>query len=84
MEFCAKREGVRHEFPSAFYAYHIKGGCRTFFGVTVANDGRIIDDEQNPEAFRSITVAGIFISKDITQGFRVCVWQIAGLIVRST
>ena len=41
-------EGVGFNLDDEFFNYHFNGGIRTFFGVTIDNNGFPLFDEQQP------------------------------------
>jgi hypothetical protein len=52
MQARAKMEGVRHDLPLGFYQVAYEQGTRTFFGVTLDDDGNLLEDVQQPVFFR--------------------------------
>jgi hypothetical protein len=53
ISFRARHEGVGYELNPKFFLGGLHGGCRSFFGVTVGDDGQLLKDEQFPEYFAS-------------------------------
>ncbi len=49
----AANEGKRHTLPRALYKAWFDLGIRTFFGVRVNASGTLIEDQQNPEVFKT-------------------------------
>jgi len=53
MQKRAESEGVSHELGLNFYSTSLGKGVREFFGLTISNDGHLIEDKQNPEFFKT-------------------------------
>jgi hypothetical protein len=51
MEARARDEGMKHDLTEDWYSAALKMGIRSFFGVEVTSDGRVLTDEQNPSFF---------------------------------
>jgi hypothetical protein len=47
----AEMEGVEHSLPRDFYHISHERGVRTFFGVTLDDDGNLLEDVQQPAFF---------------------------------
>lgn len=53
----AKQEGLSHELPVDFYEGLFELGTRTFFGITIDDQGHLIEDKQNPKVFQQWTTS---------------------------
>ena len=50
--FRAEREGKAYALTPAFFHTALAEGCRRFFGVRVAEDGTLVEDNEQPVLFQ--------------------------------
>jgi len=53
MQKRAESEGMSHELDCDFYGEFFGKGMRDFFGVIISDDGRLLQDKQNPDFFET-------------------------------
>ena len=51
MRFRAAQEGMRYDLTPEWLRQGIMTGCRAFFGVVISEDGKLVEDVQQPELF---------------------------------
>jgi hypothetical protein len=51
VRFRAIKQGVGYELSEDFFRHALRTGCRGFFNITVAKDGRLVRDDEYPEWF---------------------------------
>jgi hypothetical protein len=52
MKFRAEREDQDYDLYPQFFGQLLETGVRIFFGVMVGDDGRLLEDTQQPELFK--------------------------------
>lgn len=58
MSFRAKTEKKGYGLSEVFFAAHLVGGIRCFFGIEVSESGELLSDLQNPRAFAAFAEFG--------------------------
>ena len=52
LKFRFFKENRQVNLDLSFYTRHFKDGVRGFFGVIVNEEGELLEDRQNPDAFK--------------------------------